>query len=25
VWLDLEHKVKKIEHWENVTELDLCG
>jgi len=25
VWLDLEHEVTKIEHWENVTELDLIG
>jgi len=23
VWLDLEHEVEKIKHWENVTELDL--
>ena len=25
VWLDLDHQVNKIEHWENVTELDLIG
>jgi len=25
VWLDLEHEVEKIKHWENVTELDLQG
>jgi putative endonuclease len=25
VWLDLEHVVTKIEHWDNVTELDLTG
>ncbi len=24
VWLDSEHRLDKIEHWENVTELDLC-
>ena len=24
-WLDLEHEVEKIKHWENVTELDLQG
>lgn len=23
VWLDLDHKVEKIEHWEDVTDLDL--